>query len=164
MAIVAGGRCVVAVVAGNLDEALLGGGGGETAGGAEEALAGEFEDGVILRGGPIDVAGADAGLHYWVFAGGGAGVEPREDDVDGEIGHARGAEQRAGFGLTRAAEGPVMFPKRFRLHGKRFVEGGGELGFRAIDLQPLLEARGEIIARQPMGEQGEAADGMIGRT
>lgn len=50
LAIFAGGGGVVAVVAGDLDEALLGGGGGKAAGGAKEALAGELEDGVILRG------------------------------------------------------------------------------------------------------------------
>ena len=125
---------MVAVVTGDLDEALLGRSSGEAAGNAEEALAGELEDGVVLRGGPFGIAGGDASLHVWIIASGCTGVEPREDDVDGEVRAARGTEQRTGFGLARASEGPVMFPKIFRLYGKRFVEGGGELRFRAIDL------------------------------
>ena len=63
MAIVASRRGVVAVVAGDLDEALLGGGGGEATVGAEEALAGELEDGVVLRGWPIGIASGNASLH-----------------------------------------------------------------------------------------------------
>ena len=82
----------------------------------------------------LSCAGGDAGLHVWIIASGCTGVEPRENYVDGEVRTARGTEQRTGFGLTRAAEGPVMFPKNFRLYGKRFVEGGGELRFRVIDL------------------------------
>ena len=110
-AALAGGGSVVTEITGDLDEALLSGRSGETAGGAKEALAGELEDGVILRRGPRGVAGSDAGLHFRVFPGDGSRMEPREDDVDGEIRHARGAEQCAGPGLRRAAEGPVMFPK-----------------------------------------------------
>ncbi len=134
MAVFARGWGVVAVVTGDLDKALLGRSGGEAAGDAEEALAGELEDGIILRGGPFGIAGGDAGLHVWIITSGCTGVEPRENDVDSEVRAARGTEQRTGFGLARASEGPVMFPKNFWLYGKHFVEGGDEFRFRGIDL------------------------------
>lgn len=44
LAVITSGRCVVAKIAGDLDQTLLGGGGGEPVGGTEKALAGELKD------------------------------------------------------------------------------------------------------------------------
>jgi len=109
-AVGAEGVGVLAEVADDLEEALLGGGALQPAGGrvAEEALAGEAEDGVVLGGGPCKVRFFGAALEGDVAAGLGAGPEPGEEDVDGEVGGAGFAEEGLGLGESRGGKAPAI--------------------------------------------------------
>ncbi len=96
----AGGVEGVAPVAGELEEALLGGGvGGEAAREVgEHALAGQAQDGVVVARGPGVVVVGGQGFVAGVAAGAGADPEPGQDHVHRQFGGPRRSEQGLGLG------------------------------------------------------------------
>ena len=124
MAAGAGGVGVIAEVADDLEKALLLGGGFEEAGGdaAEEALAGEFEDGVVFAGRPVEVTRFGVFGEGFVAAGEGAHVKPRENDVDGQVGDALFAKERLRLGKARGFKRPMVAPEFIVPHLRDFRE------------------------------------------
>ena len=104
---------MVAKIADDLKKALLVDGAFQKAGGdaAEEALAGEFENGIVFAGGPVEVAGLGAIGERFVTTGERAHVEPRENHVDRKIGNALFAEERLRTGKTGGLESPMIAPE-----------------------------------------------------
>ena len=89
-------------------------------------------------------------------------MKPRQDDIDGQIGHTRDAEQRARIGLAPTPEGPVPFPKCIRFHNQQVRQRRSKFGFGVIHPQLLLQSGKQIIEGEPMGQKNKATHGMVG--
>ena len=76
----------------------------------KEPLSHKFEPRVVLRLGPGEVAMLDAGNETGVAIGRCAGVEPWQDDVDGNVVQSPGAKQRLRRRKPPGAKGPVPGP------------------------------------------------------
>lgn len=161
-ALIAEGVGVAAEVADDLEEALLGGGGGAEGGGfGEESGAGEFEDGVILAGGPIEVEGGEVIEVGGSAAGIGAGPEPGKDGVDGDVVEAAGTEEGEGLREFAGGEGAMAAPEAVGIGSDGFGEGAFGVGMEGTGEEPGFEAGDPGGIGDPGGGDGEAALGMI---
>ena len=165
MAIGADGVGVVAEVVDDLEEALLacGGVGQAVVLMPEHPPPGQTEEGVVLRLGPFEEAFPGHIGQRGVMSGLGPDPEPRENDIDREIGHAADAEQRLGLGEARGAQAPVPGPEIVLGHVQAGEERIGRRSFGFFVRKPFFQVGDEVFPGHPMSGQGEAALGLIGR-
>jgi len=159
-------RCgdVVAKIAGDLEKALLMGGTGEATWATKETLTGKFQDTVVLCGRPNRVPVFYEGDEGAIFSGVGSCMKPRKDGIYREVGGAGDTDQWTRLRLPCALEGPVVEPKFVGLDLQDFREGGCEFGFWTVGPKPSLQSVKKVVTRQPMSEEGETTNGVIGGT
>ena len=103
----------------------------------------------------------DAGDETGVAIGRCAGVEPWQDDVDGDVVQPAGAEQRLRRRKPPGAEGPVSRPVVVSGGKAAQQRSGGRWFFRRL-ADPVVKPVDEIALGHPMRGQGQAALGPVG--
>lgn len=126
-------------------------------------MAREAERAVVFGGGPAVVTKFDFGRQLIIASGLGAGVQPGKDDIHGQIGDALCAQQRLRFFQARGAERPVPRPKFVVFDGEDFRERSRQRFVGDRGLSPGFDAIDQRGFAYPMGGEGKAALGMIGR-
>ena len=156
---------MLAEVADDLEERLLHGSEAEQFRGSapEQALAREAQQGIVFAGGPGEVAPLHFLAHGLVSALDGPDPKPGKNDIDGEIGDARGAEERLRLLEFFRAQRPVPVPEGIGgdlQPGEQLVvaSAGAALG------APAFQGADQLPTGKPMGGERETALGMVRRT